>query len=291
MKILIVAFPRVVCGLCALALGYFCVASAWEAGIDFAGLPAALGFSALAAGCWFIPSIISTTTFANQVLGWVVFAVGTLMVLTTSMGNAAKHRSANVGSAQTTITAYTQAEADLARLTRELDTMRVNPKRPGEAHRLWTATAGCSNDTLPESKDYCQAVRRTQRELGVARDTIGRGRPVSADPQAASLRKFIDATPDQINEWMPILLAIALEIGATGLMSLAFAPIKLPGRPGKPQEAPMLPPPGDPAWLSSTPLSGDVMPRYTRAHPIGRIDGRKLRWLPTNPRLNDNEAA
>jgi hypothetical protein len=291
MQILITLVPRLVAGVSALLLGQFCVSGAYEAGMSFSGQSAALAFAAMVVGCWFAPVIIRTTTTGTKVLGWFVFLVGTLLVFVTSVGNVAKHRSENVGNAQHTITAYDDAVLALARLEAELKTMRADPKQPGKPHSRWTATAGCSNDTIPESTTYCENVRRVQTDIRQARATIDRGRPLSADPQAASLRKFIDATPDQINEWMPILLALALEIGATGFMSLAFAPIKAPAPKQEPQEAPAPPEPASDAWMASTPLQRHPWPAYGPRTVFGRMDGRKLRWMPTNPRLNDNQAA
>jgi hypothetical protein len=295
MQIVILLLPRAIAGVSGGLLGTFCVTSAYEYGFEFAGTPSALGFAALVVGCWFIPAINRTTTPGTQALGWFVFIVGTCLVLVTSLGNAARHRSANVGAAQTSITTYENALKDLARLTAELDTMKANPKKPGEPHPRWVASAGCSNITLPESADYCAKVADVKKQLQQASAVTQRGRPLSADPQAASLRKFIDATPDEINEWLPILLALGLEIAATGLMTMAFAPFKLARAPEKPQEAPQLEAPADPAWMSSTPLSGGTFPRLTKANagstPLGTVDGRALRWLPTNPRLNDNDQA
>jgi hypothetical protein len=295
MQILITLVPRLVAGVSALLLGQFCVSGAYEAGMSFSGQSAALAFAAMVVGCWFAPVIIRTTTLGTKILGWFVFLVGTMLVLATSLGNIAKHRSENVGSAQHTITAYDDAVIALKRLDTELKTMLADPKQPGKPHPRWTVTAGCSNDTVSESMTYCQNVRRVQDDIRQARATIDRGRPISADPQAASLRKFIDATPDQINEWMPILLALGLEIGATGLMSLAFAPIKAPapqqGAPEPPQEAPEPAEPPLAPWMASAPLEGCPWPRYTPRTVFGWIDGRKLRWMPKNPKLNDNQEA
>lgn len=299
MQILITLIPRLIAGGCAVLLGQFCVSSAYEAGVSFSGPSAAFAFAAMVVGCWFTPVIIRTTTLGSKLIGWGVFTVGTILVLVTSIGNVAKHRSENVGSAQTAITAYDAAVAALMRLESELGTMRADPKRPGKDHPRWTATAGCSNDTLPESKDYCENVRRVQGDIRQARATLAKGRPITADPQAASLRKFIDATPDQINEWMPILLALALEIGATGMMSLAFAPVKAAPAPTQepqealePQEAPETPEPASDPWIASTPLEHHPWPPYHVSRTVfGKIDGRKLRWMPKNPKLNDNQEA
>lgn len=293
MQILLL-IPRLIAGICGGALGFWCASAAYEGGHDFAGLPAAIGLCGMVVGCWFIPAIARTTTMANRAVGYFVLIIGTVVVLISSIGNSAKHRSANVGTAAQAISAYTQAEKDLARLTAELETMQKNPKRPGEAHPRWIATAGCANATVPESTDYCDNVRRVNAALAEARAVLHRGRPLSADPQAASLRKFIDMTPDEINEWIPIWLAIASEIVATGLMTLAFAPIKLSAPPQaapEPQEAPEPAEPPQCAWIASVALETHPWPAYTAKMPFGRVDGRKLRWLPKNPDLNDNKAA
>jgi hypothetical protein len=291
MQILITVIPRLLAGACAVLLGQFCASSAYEAGVSFSGQSAALAFAGMVVGCWFAPVIIRTTTLGTKILGWFVFLVGTALVFVTSVGNVAKHRSENVGNAQQTISAYDDAVIALKRLDAELKTMLADPKQPGKPHPRWTVTAGCSNDTVSESMTYCQNVRRVQNDIREARATIDRGRPISADPQAASLRKFIDATPDQINEWMPILLALGLEIGATGFMSLAFAPIKAPAPKQEAQEAPEPSEPISEPWMASTPLQRHPWPAYGPRTVFGRIDGRKLRWMPTNPRLNDNRAA
>lgn len=288
MQNLVLLLPRLLAGVCGALLGVWCVSGAYQAGEDLAGFPAAIGFSAMVVGCWFIPAIVRTTTLGTSIVGYLVFAVGTAVVLLTAIGNGAKHRSANVGTARETIAAYTQAETDVARLTAELSVMQTNPKRPGEAHPRWTATAGCANATVPESEDYCKNVRRVRSEMETARAVLAKGRPLTADPQAASLRKLINMTPDQLNDWIPIWLAIASEVVASGLMTLAFAPVRAPH---KPVEAANPTEPPQDSWMASTPLETNPWPAYTGKNPFGRVDGRKLRWLPTNPRLNDNKAA
>lgn len=292
MQNLVLLLPRLLAGAAAVALGFWCASGAYEAGFDFAGPPAAIGFAALTVGCWFIPAIIRTTTLGTAIFGYAVLGLGTGLVIITAIGNGAKHRSATVGTAQNAIAAYTQAEAAHARLLGELATMRTNPKRPGEPHPRWTATAGCANATLPESEDYCKSVQRVRGEIAEARAILDKGRPLSADPQAASLRKFIDLNPTEINEWLPIIYAIGAELLATALMSLAFAPVKAPQ---SPVEAPQLTALAEPAWMSSSPAPGRAFPRYGRSTPFGRVDGRALRWLkepgdPENPKYNDNAA-
>lgn len=288
MQTLILLLPRLLAGVAAVALGFWCASGAYEAGLDFAGPPAAIGFAALTVGCWCIPAIARTTTFGTAMVGYAALGVGTAIVIITAIGNGAKHRSANVGTAQNAIAAYTQAEEAHARLLGELTTMQKNPKRPGEPHPRWTATAGCANATLPESEDYCKNVQRVRGQIAEARAVLDKGRPLSADPQAASLRKFIDMNPNEINEWLPIIYAIGSELLATALMSLAFAPIRAPQ---KPVEAAQPSEPPQDSWMASTPLEAHPWPTYTGKIPFGRVDGRKLRWLPTNPRLNDNKAA
>jgi len=92
------------------------------------------------------------------------------------------------------------------------------------------------------------------------------------------------AAPETVADWLPIFFAIAMDLLASGLISMAFAPM----RAEKPSEAPtgpmLLDDDREPAWLSGA-ASGVVrFPRVPKGakkspHPFWKADGRALRHL------------
>ena len=275
------ALPRIIVGAAGFPVGAWCVAGAYENGADFAGIVGGGAFASIVVACWFLPSIARSTTWTLALVCYTMLIPGTAFVLVNSIGYAAKHRSSNVGTAQNAMDAHDRASADLKRLEAELAIMQANPKKLGEPHPRWLATAGCSNATVPESDAYCRDVKRAQAEMATARDALRQPRPLTADPAADSLRKLIGMTPGEINEWWPIWAALISELMATGCVTVAFAPIAK--RDTKPKSEPVE---TEPTWLSET---GGKVPfgRYSKQQPFGRVDGRSLVWLPKRA-VNEN---
>lgn len=287
MQSILIALPRFIVGVAGIPIGFTCLRGAYENGCDFAGFWGGSAFASIVIACWFIPAIARTTTTAVSIAAWVAMIFGTGWVLMNAVGFAAKHRTANVSTQKNAIEAYDRAVEDRARLEAELLRMKINPKKPGEDHPRWTSTAGCSNATVVESTDYCTQVRRVRDELAAARETLTHPRPLSADPMADSLRKLIDMSAADINEWWPIWAALISEGLATVCMTLAFAPVWRPPVAIAAPQAPEADPAIEmrPPWLTASPA-----PCLPFSKPFGgRIDGRKMRHWHKNPDLNDNK--
>ena len=284
MQIVITALSRLATGAAGIALGAVCVLMAWEMGISQApGLKGQLygaAFAAAVVGCWFLPTIARTTTTVLAGILWLAWIVGTLFVLANAIANTAHDRDASVGTAKSAMDSYDIAQREFKRLEAELAPMKLNPR--------WEATAGCTNDTAAKSIAYCGEVHRVTVQMDKHRATLAQKRPVSADSQADRLSLIFRTAPETVTEWMPIAFAVALDLLASVFITAALAPVR---RPQEPQEAPRPSEPSAPAWMSETPLEHHPWPRYAPNQVFGRIDGRKLRWMPTNPRLNDNQAA
>jgi hypothetical protein len=189
---------------------------------------------------------------------------GTGFVLVNAIGYTALHRDENVGSASTRIAAYDLALRDLPRLQAELEAKKPNPR--------WRATAGCSDVTVPKSDSYCADVRSVQDKIAEAANTVRTGKPLSSDPQAERLAMVLRVTPDQIGTFLPIFIAVVLELLATVAITAAFAPMRI----APSQHAPLAL--ADPAWLSAEPIDGKRL-RQAKVFDFN-IDGRKLRHLP-----------
>lgn len=290
MQSLTVILPRAILGAAALPIGLLCLKGAYENGCDFAGMVGGAAFASAVVACWFIPAVARSTTMLLAGVAWIAMVFGTAWVLVNAIGYAAKHRTANVGTLSSAIADHDRALEDRTRLEAEMVRMKQNPKKPGEDHPRWIATAGCANATVVESTSYCDEVRRVRAELAAAGEILLRGRPLSADPMADSLRKLIDLSAAEINDWWPIWAALISEILATVCVTLALAPIKVVEAPvepvGAPQTAVIEPEPDvAPRWLSTRPAASLPFDKPVGGH----IDGRKLRWM--RKAKNDNEQA
>jgi hypothetical protein len=295
---IILLVPRVIAGMCAVPVGALCAWAALQSGMEQAGTLAGVGFASIVVAVWFLPAIIRSTVWALASFGVALLAIGAIFGAINAIGYAAQHRSGSVGTSQNAIEAHTRAAAALARLQGELEAMQRHPKKPGEDHPRWVATAGCSNATVPESEAYCKEVTRVRGEMADANTILAKPKPLSADPMAESIAALTGIPPATFNRWWPIAIALVAEIFATGLMTMAFAPIV--GAPVQQAEPifelvevtvePEPVPEPEPEWLAAD-LCRMPFPRLTKhtAHltPIGIIDGRSLRHLPMKAR-NDN---
>lgn len=261
--------PRVATWAAGTAIGATCAAMAWENGAATAdGLQSLLWGSAYASavvGSWFLPTIARTTTPGYALGAWFLFAIGTLFVLINAIGYTAKHRDSGVGAARDEIHAHDLAQREYTRLSGELDAMKPNPR--------WGKTSGCTDITVVQSDKYCADVRRVQGELAKHQIILARPKPLSADPQAERLSMVLTAAPETVADWLPIFVAVAMDLLASGLISMAFAPI----RSVKPAEAAPLAL-AEPAWLSASAVDGKRLPQ-AKVFDFN-IDGRKLRHLP-----------
>lgn len=261
--------PRLATGAAGIAIGATCAAMAWENGSATAtGLQSVLWGAAYAAavvGSWFLPTIARTTTPGYKLGAWFLFLIGTAFVLINAIGYTAKHRDSGVGAARDEIHAHDIAQREYIRLTGELDAMKPNPR--------WAKTTGCTDITVPQSDKYCAEVRRVRGDLDKHQVTLARPRPLSADPQAERLSMVLTAAPETVADWLPIFVAVAMDLLASGLISMAFAPIRS-ARPAEPAPLAL----ADPAWLSSEPFDGKRLPQ-AKVFDFN-IDGRKLRHYP-----------
>ena len=259
--------PRLATGVAGLAIGATCAAMAWENGAATAtgvqGLLWGSAYASAVVGSWFLPTIARTTTPSYSLGAWFLFAIGTAFVLINAIGYTAKHRDSGVGAARDEIHAHDLAQREYDRLSGELAAMMPNPR--------WTKTSGCTDVTVPQSDKYCADVRRARDELAKQQAVLARPKPLSADPQAERLSMVLTAAPETVADWLPIFVAVAMDLLASGLISMAFAPMR-----GKPESAPLVL--ADPAWLSTEPIDGRKLPQ-TKVFDFN-IDGRKLRHLP-----------
>jgi len=275
--------PRIATGAAGIAIGATCALMAYDNGSATApGLHGLLWGSAYASavvGSWFLPTIARTTTPGYSLGAWFLFTIGTAFVLINAIGYTAKHRDSGVGAAKDEIHAHDIAQREYDRLNRELAAMMPNPR--------WAKTSGCTDITVQKSDDYCANVRRVREALAKQQAILARPKPLSADPQAERLSMVLTAAPETVADWLPIFVAVAMDLLASGLISMAFAPMR-----AKPAEAaPVTMALPEPEWMSGENIERHPWPRYGPGQVFGRVDGRKLRHLPTNPRLNDNEAA
>lgn len=254
--------PRLAIGVAGFAVGASCTLMAFRNGQEAAGGPEGLfwgaAYASIVVGSWFLPSAARTVPRSYAAAAWALFALSTAFVLVNAIGYTAHVRDKGVGTARDQIHAHDIAQREYDRLAAELAAMKPNPR--------WAKTSGCTDVTVPQSDTYCSNVRRIQDELAKHQVTLAKPRPISADPQAERLSMVLLAAPETVADWLPIFFAIAMDLLASGLISMAFAPI----RAASPKEA--APALEKPAWLSEAPMT--VVPFG------GRVDGRKLRHLP-----------
>jgi hypothetical protein len=259
--------PRVATGAAGVVIGATCALMAFKNGQGGqSGLEGLLWGSAYASavtGSWFLPSIAGTVSRGYRFAAWCLFLIGTAFVLINAIGYTAKHRDSGVGAARDEIHAHDLAQREYDRLTGELNAMKPNPR--------WAKTAGCTDITVEKSDKYCSDVRRVRDELAKQQAILARPRPLSADPQAERLSMVFFAAPETVADWLPIFVAVAMDLLASGLISMALAPIRLVVAPAQLT----LP---DSAWLSAEPVNGRRMPQ-AKVFDFN-IDGRKLRHLP-----------
>lgn len=210
--------PRVIALGAGVAVGSGVVKAAWENGMAFGGLAFALAFAGTVVGCWVLLPIAKTAPPDVAIILRVIFAVGTLFVIGNAVRSAAGHMSHNAGDAANQITAYDAAETAYARLSSELDIAKTNKR--------WAATTGCTDATVPKSDAYCQGVRRIQTELEDARKTIARGKPKSADPGGDVMAFLLGTDVKMVDIFWPVLIAVALDLMATGLVTAALSPAR-----------------------------------------------------------------
>lgn len=260
--------PRLATGAAGFAIGATCALMAFRNGQGTApGLEGALwasAYSSAVVGSWFLPSVARTAPRGYAVAAWLLFLIATAFVLINAIGYTAKHRDSGVGAARDEIHAHDIAQREYERLTGELDAMKPNPR--------WVKTSGCTDITLPQSDKYCEGVRQVRGEIAKQQAVLARPKPLSADPQAERLSMVLTAAPETVADWLPIFVAVAMDLLASGLISMAFAPML------KPDASPALAAPVDPAWLSAEPIDGKRMPQ-AKVFDFN-IDGRKLRHLP-----------
>ncbi len=260
--------PRIATGAAGAAIGATCAAMAWDNGAatasGFHGLLWGSAYASAVVGSWFLPTIARTTTPGYSFGAWFLFAIGTAFVLINAIGYTAKHRDSGVGAARDEIHAHDIAQREYDRLNGELNAMKPNPR--------WAKTSGCTDVTVVQSDKYCSDVRRVQGELAKHQATLARPKPLSADPQAERLSMVLTAAPEAVADWLPIFVAVAMDLLASGLISMAFAPML--AKPAEPAPIAL----GDPAWLSAEPIDGRKLPQ-AKVFDFN-IDGRKLRHLP-----------
>jgi hypothetical protein len=284
MRLITMLVPRLATGAAGVALGAVCALMAWEMGLTqvpgFKGQLYAAAFASVVVGSWFLPTIARSAPRGYAAMIWSAWLIGTAFVLANAIANTAHDRDASVGTAKGVMVNYDLARREYDRLEAELEPMKLNPR--------WALTAGCTNDTAAKSIAYCGEVHRVRVQMDKHRATLSQARPVSADSQADRLSLILRVAPETVTEWQPIGFAIGLDLLASLFMTIALLPIR---RPQGPPEAPKPAEDAEPAWVSSSPLERHPWPRYGPTQVFGRIDGRKLRWMPTNPRLNDNDEA
>jgi hypothetical protein len=260
--------PRVATGAAGFAIGATCALMAFRNGQGTApGLEGALWASAYASavvGSWFLPSVARTSPRGYALAAWLLFLIATAFVLINAIGYTAKHRDSGVGAARDEIHAHDIAQREYDRLSGELDAMKPNPR--------WIKTSGCTDITVPQSDKYCEGVRKVRGELAKQQAILARPKPLSADPQAERLSMVLTAAPETVADWLPIFVAVAMDLLASGLISMAFAPMRV--APNQPAPLAL----AEPAWLSASPIDGKRL-RQAKVFDFA-IDGRKLRHLP-----------
>lgn len=180
--------------------------------------------------------------FAGTILFALLLAYGTA----SAIGFAAENRAVLTGGRESrnaaladSATGLAAAEARLAALpSHRLLGVIASDIAVRRKDRVWDATQGCTEATLPASRDFCKRVEELNGELAIAAEaaaltlridqlkrTIADSRQAGAgreaDPQARAITHLTGIDPSHVRAALTWLLAIAVEaISAFGLFAI-----------------------------------------------------------------------
>jgi len=198
-----------------LACGAVSAMSAFENGLtqgttDLAKLVFGVGFVAIVIATWFAPIVAEEALRERQYLRWSIIMLpwlgAVIFTVTNAIGYASLHRTDSVSGREQGLQQYERAEASLIRLGGDIAVMK--------ASKLFARSAGCGNDTAPESITFCNAYRAKAAEMRQAEQILAKPKPGSIDPQADSIALWFGTDAKATAQRLPGSFAITLEIVA-----------------------------------------------------------------------------
>jgi hypothetical protein len=272
------------------------------------------GSASVAADCmkalvpFFFFAAIRNRMWSQAAASAVLWVVVTGFSLTSALGHAALNRFDTAGQRAVEAQSYKDLRADLKRAQEQL--AWVPQHRPSAAvkadldnaknQRPWVWTAGCTDVTGKQGREFCQQHSAWLAELASADEAARLETRISevtaklghsngstvmaeADPQAAVLAKLTGFEMEKIQTAMTIFIALLLEVGSGFGMYVAFSQWRLYDR-----EAPSAP---KMATLASTSTAVAAVAAQPVAAPA---PVQQIAQQVTKPRLggaNDNKTA
>lgn len=216
------------------------------------------GAASAAADClkalvpFFFFAAIRNKMWSQAAASAVVWVVVTAYSLTSALGHAALNRLDTAGQRAVEAQSYKDVRADLKRAQDQLGW--IPQHRPiatvqsdiesVKNQKAWSFTAGCTNVTGKQGRDFCQQYHGLNAELASgeeARTLEARIAETSAklegangstvlaeaDPQAAVLAKLTGLDMEKVQIAMTIFIALLLEVGSGFGMYVAFSQWRL----------------------------------------------------------------
>jgi hypothetical protein len=172
--------------------------------------------------------------------GTALWAVCIVYALTSALGFASLNRSDTTGARTIQAEKYEDLRTQLSRITDQqkwLDKHRSGGMveaeiRAAQQHVRWQSTKGCTDATLPLSREFCEGFHRLEAELAAATkdgalqreaDVIraqlgqmtGRSAVKIADPQAAMISALSGLDIRRVEIGLTILITLLVELGSS----------------------------------------------------------------------------
>jgi len=205
-----------------------------------------LGAASIAADClkallpFFIFAAWRQRNWSQAIGGTALWTVCILYALTSAIGFASLNRSDTTGARAMEAQQYSDLRTQLERVVTQqqwLDKHRsvgmVEAEIDAEKqHFRWESTKGCTNATVPLSREFCENFHKLEAELAAARKDLvlqkranelraqlasmsGRAAAQNADPQASMIASLLGFDIKQVELGLTILVTLLVELGSS----------------------------------------------------------------------------
>jgi len=236
---------------CIAALIMLCVSAAmnWQYGYSLGETEFnayVLGAASIAADClkallpFFIFAAWRHRNWSQAISGSALWVICILYALTSAIGFASTNRNDTTGTRALQAAQYQDLRTQLDRIKDEqkwLDKHRsigmVEAElKAAQQHYRWTSTKGCTNATVPLSRDFCESYHKLEAELAAAEkdeklqveaasirnklgNLDGHAAGKAADPQATMIASLFSLDIKRVEVGLTILITLLVELGSS----------------------------------------------------------------------------
>lgn len=210
-------FVTVVVTLAVLTSVAFNLRYGWNSGDDPLDKSLGMALSLVADGvkCSFLAYALTQPRFVQRIALRGLWLIASVYSMIAALGAVSLSRDAALSPRQSQSDQRQRAQADYDRADAALKAVHGSP--------AWATTTAC---TKPAKKDvaFCKRATALQADLGAATQLLNRTSTTHADPQAASLSRLTGLKPDDVRAWLPIFIAVVIEVlSAFGFYAIAVS--------------------------------------------------------------------